>query len=239
MSAKKLFLQVEKDLIAHRDLEYKKGSMNFFKEPINPIGVRAGAVRRIATKRYKEIEDVSKQELFRLCEELLKSGIMEYGTIAFAWAKNRSLEYEKSDFATFERWLEKYIKNWAHCDDFCTHSFGALLYQYPKLLSKVKTWSKSKNRWLRRASSVILIYWIKQKDKKALKHAFFVADRLLLDEDDLVQKGYGWTLKEAANFWQKDVFKYVMKNKHNMPRTALRYAIEKMPKSLKKKAMMR
>jgi len=58
-----------------------------------------------------------------------------------------------------------------------------------------------------------------------------------LDEDDLVQKGYGWMLKVAADAWQKDVFEYVMKNKKEMPRTALRYAIEKMPKNLKQKAM--
>lgn len=239
MNSGRLLSQIKRELMVQRDLEYKKGSMSFFKEPINPIGVRAGDTRKIAAKYYKEVKDVSKQELFQLCEELLKFGIMEYGTIAFMWAKNRSHECERKDFVVFERWLEKYIKNWAHCDDFCTHAFGALLYQHPKLLPKVRVWVKSKNRWLRRASAVIFIYWIKQEDKSVLREIFGIADELLLDDDDLVQKGYGWTLKEAANFWQKDVFEYVMKNKHRMPRTALRYAIEKMPKSLKKKAMVK
>ena len=56
---------------------------------------------------------------------------------------------------------------------------------------------------------------------------------LLLDKENLVQKSYGWLLKEASNNYQKKVFDYVMKNKNNMPRTALRYAIEKMPRKLK------
>ncbi len=60
---------------------------------------------------------------------------------------------------------------------------------------------------------------------------------MLLDNDDLVQKGYGWMLKAASESHQKEVFDYVMKNKARMPRTALRYAIEKMPKDLKVKAM--
>lgn len=60
---------------------------------------------------------------------------------------------------------------------------------------------------------------------------------MLLDKDDLVQKGYGWMLKAASEAHQKEVFGYVMKNKGNMPRTALRYAIEKMPKELRAKAM--
>jgi 3-methyladenine DNA glycosylase AlkD len=60
---------------------------------------------------------------------------------------------------------------------------------------------------------------------------------LLTDKDDLVQKGYGWMLKAASQAHQKEVFEYVVEKKNMMPRTALRYAIEKMPQDLKKTAM--
>ena len=70
-----------------------------------------------------------------------------------------------------------------------------------------------------------------------MKDIFDVAVKLLKDEDDLVQKGYGWALKEASKPHQKEVFNFVMKHRGKMPRTALRYAIELMPKSLKQKAM--
>lgn len=239
MNSNKILLKIKKELVSHRDLEYKKGSKNFFKEPINPIGVRAGETRKIANKYYREVKSLSKVELFKICEELLKTGYFEMGLIGIAWSRKREREFEKKDFVTFERWLKRYIKNWAHCDDFCTHAFGALLFQYPKLLDKSKRWVKSKNRWERRAAAVTLIHHAMQKDKKFLKDMFWVADKMLLDEDDLVQKGYGWMLKVAADVWQKEVFKYVMKNKKEMPRTALRYAIEKMPKDLKQKAMSR
>jgi 3-methyladenine DNA glycosylase AlkD len=53
----------------------------------------------------------------------------------------------------------------------------------------------------------------------------------------MVQKGYGWMLKEASRIHTKEVFDYVVKNKDKMPRTALRYAIEKMPQNSRKKAM--
>ncbi len=72
--------------------------------------------------------------------------------------------------------------------------------------------------------------------------AFEVADLLLLSEDDLVQKGYGWMLKEASKFsvdYQNQVFKFIMARKEQMPRTALRYAIEKMPKKKRKRAMQK
>ena len=72
-----------------------------------------------------------------------------------------------------------------------------------------------------------------------LKDIFEVADILLLDGDDMVQKGYGWMLKAASEAHQKEVFEYVLAHKKNMPRTALRYAIEKMPRELKGRAMER
>ena len=60
---------------------------------------------------------------------------------------------------------------------------------------------------------------------------------MLLDNDDLVQKGYGWMLKAASQAHPQAVFTYVMQHKAEMPRTALRYAIEKMPQELKSQAM--
>ncbi|MEA2007452.1 MAG: DNA alkylation repair protein [Patescibacteria group bacterium] len=239
MNSKRILSQIKKDLIAHRDLEYKKGSKDFFKEPINPIGVRAKDTRAIVAKYYGEVRGLSMEDLFGVCEKLLKTGLMECGTIAFDWVYRRKREFKKNDFVIFECWLKKYVKNWAHCDDFCTHAVGALLFQFPDLLKKSKMWTKSSNRWMRRSAAVTLIYHSKQKEKKFLRDMFWVADKMLVDEDDLVQKGYGWMLKEAANFWQREVFEYVMKNREDMPRTALRYAIEKMPKGLKKKAMIK
>jgi 3-methyladenine DNA glycosylase AlkD len=88
---------------------------------------------------------------------------------------------------------------------------------------------------MRRASAVTLI--IPARKGKFLKDIFEIANTLLSDQDDLVQKGYGWMLKAASRANPKEVFDYVMEKKQVMPRTALRYAIEKMPEELKIQAM--
>ena len=72
---------------------------------------------------------------------------------------------------------------------------------------------------------------------KFLSDIFEIAQLLLEDQDDLVQKGYGWLLKEASKKHQRQVFDFILKHKKTMPRTALRYAIEKMPEKLRKEAM--
>lgn len=70
-----------------------------------------------------------------------------------------------------------------------------------------------------------------------LEDIIHIADLLLPDNDDMVQKGYGWLLKEASRKHQKEIFDYVMLHRKCMPRTALRYAIELMPKEMKADAM--
>jgi len=230
----KIVLEIRKELKKHVDKKYKAGAEWFFNESIKCHGVRVPVVRRIGQRYYPK--DETKKEIFKLCEEMLRSDFNEEATIAFAWAYKLKKEYSKEEWKIFTSWLNKYVNNWAKCDDFCTHAFGHLLYLYPEYLKTVKGWTKSKNRWLRRAAAVIMIYPT-CKDKKFLKDNLIIADKLLLDQDDLVQKGYGWMLKEAANRHQVEIFQYVMKHKDKMPRTALRYAIEKMSINLKKQAM--
>ena len=90
---------------------------------------------------------------------------------------------------------------------------------------------------MRRASAVSLI--VPARKGKFLPEIKEIADSLLMDEDDLVQKGYGWMLKVASEPHQMEIFNFVISRKKTMPRTALRYAIEKMPKELKSQAMER
>lgn len=234
---KQLLFQIREELKQNIDKQYKEGSYRFFKEKIKLYGVRSVIVKNIAKKYFQKIKKLSKKEIFNLCDELLKSGYDEERSIAFNWTYRLKKQFEKSDFKIFENWLKKYVANWAACDDFCGHAFGELLYQFSEFLPKLKTWAKSKNRWMRRASAVILIY--PNRKGKYINESFKITDILLGDKDDLVQKGYGWMLKEISNNNQKIVFDYVMRNKDSMPRTALRYAIEKMPQDLRKKAMER
>lgn len=231
----KIILKIRKELKKNTDPDYKKGEVRFFREKIKTYGVRAPVSRIISKKYFNKIKYFSKKEIFSLCEELLRSGYIQEIGIAFGWAFRIKSQYKKKDFKIFEKWLKKHVSNWANCDDFCTHNLGYFISEFPEFIPELKKWAKSKNRWVRRGSAVILIYPVRRK--KYLKHIFEIADILLLDKDDMVQKGYGWMLKEASNIYPKEVFDFVMKRRTKMPRTALRYAIEKYPNNLRKKAM--
>ncbi|MFA4853340.1 MAG: DNA alkylation repair protein [Bacteroidales bacterium] len=213
----------------------KETGQKFFKEKIKLYGVKSAIVSKIGKEYFKTIKDKNKTEIFDLCEELWQSGYMEESFIACNWSYSIRKNYEPKDFKVFEKWVNNYVSNWASCDTFCNHTVGAFVEMYPEFLPDLKKWARSKNRWMRRASAVSLI--IPAKQGKFLKDIFEIADTLLLDQDDLVQKGYGWMLKASSQTHQKEIFDYIIKKKTVMPRTALRYAIEKMPKELKIKAM--
>jgi 3-methyladenine DNA glycosylase AlkD len=108
---------------------------------------------------------------------------------------------------------------------------------YPEHLAGLKRWTKSDNRWVKRAAAVSLI--IPARKGLYLSDIFEIADLVHSDPDDMVQKGYGWMLKVASQSHLKEVFEYVMDRRATMPRTALRYAIEKMPADLKARAMVK
>lgn len=227
--------RLRKELQDNKDPVTQKTATRFFKEEIRCYGIKTATVVAIAKKYWKEVQSRDKTEIFSLCEELYQSGMMEEAFVVSAWAHLLSDRFDREDLAVFRRWIDTYITNWAECDGFCNHAMGDFFEKYPELIAELKRWTESGNRWMRRAAAVSLI--VPAKHGKFLDDAIAIADLLLVDSDDMVQKGYGWLLKEASRKHTDEVFSYVMKNKKRMPRTALRYAIELMPKELKAEAM--
>ena len=106
---------------------------------------------------------------------------------------------------------------------------------FPDHVKRLRQWAGLPNRWMKRGAAVSLI--IPARNGLFLEDVFSIADDLLLDPDDRVQKGYGWMLKAASQAHPDEVFAYVMGKKDSMPRTAYRYALEKMPKEWRAEAM--
>jgi len=223
------------ELISNSDEKTKLSGERFFKEKIRLYGIKSAVVGKISNDFFKLIQDKNKSSIILLCEELWKSQIMEESFVACDWSYKINKQYEPSDFKVFEKWVDTYINNWASCDTLCNHTVGTIVEMYPELISGLKKWARSENRWVKRGSAVSLI--VPARRGQFLADIFEIADILHSDKDDMVQKGYGWMLKAASQAHQKEVFDYVIRKKTTMPRTALRYAIEKMPGDLKALAM--
>ena len=219
------------------DPEARRGTQRFFKEEIRPYGVKSADVNAIARRVWAAVKKRPKADIFGLCDLFWESGFMEEGGIACELAYSMRKSYAEEDFAVFDRWLEAYVRNWAHCDMLCTRSVAAFIGIYPAFAPRVHAWAEAENRWKKRAAAVSFVPLARKG--KYLEEVFSIADTLLPDTDDMVQKGYGWMLKAAGETHPEAVFAFLMERRETMPRTAFRYALEKLPPAMRAQAMGR
>jgi 3-methyladenine DNA glycosylase AlkD len=219
--------EVRRELAENADEKVRVSTQRFFKEAVVTYGVKSAVVAAIAKRAFTRIKCRPKKEIFTLCEEFWRSGRLEEGGVACAWAYGMRKQYLPEDFPVFERWVDDYLDNWASCDTLCTHTLGAFIERYPEFVESLKSWTRSPNRWKKRAAAVSLV--MPARKGLFLADILEIAECLLADSDDLVQKGYGWMLKVASQTHRSEVFAYLVSRKDVMPRTAFRYALEKMP----------
>ncbi|HEY7283953.1 MAG TPA: DNA alkylation repair protein [Vicinamibacterales bacterium] len=129
------------------------------------------------------------------------------------------------------RWKEWFVRNrsanWATTDHICGALIGPLLVGHPRAAARLRSWSTHSNMWVRRASIVGVIRLARKG--LALDQLYSVARRLHANKEDLIQKAVGWALREAGKADPDRLERYLRANGPRIPRTTLRYAIERFP----------
>ena len=137
----------------------------------------------------------------------------------------------------WKKWLARGdSSNWATTDSLCGSLIGPLLVRYPRLRTGMRHWARDRNMWVRRASAVGLIPSVRRG--VALDLGYQIARTLHSDEEDLIQKAVGWMLREAGKADPRRLERYLRAHGPRIPRTTLRYAIERFPPS-KRKTLLR
>jgi 3-methyladenine DNA glycosylase AlkD len=128
--------------------------------------------------------------------------------------------------AHWKRWLARnHSTNWATTDAICGMLIGPLLVRHPDRAGELRRWARHKNMWVRRASVVGLIPLARRG--LALDLLYDNARTLHGDMHDLIQKAAGWALREAGKADMKRLERYLRANGPSIPRTTVRYAIER------------
>lgn len=196
------------------------------------LGITVPESRKIAIK-FKNLE-------FTDIANLLKSKIHEERLIALLiLVDNFNLGDEKIQKKIFDFYLKntKYVNNWDLVDLSADKIVGGYLFSRGSFdfaqdtnSSTLIKLASSKNLWERRIAMIATYYFIKNnKFDDALK----IAEILLLDRHDLIQKAVGWMLREVGNRDLKTEIGFLNKHYKKLPRTMLRYAIEKFPEKLR------
>jgi 3-methyladenine DNA glycosylase AlkD len=180
-------------------------------------GIKVPEIRKI-TKEFKDLNLTETQKLIK----------SKYHEERLAGLLLLVLKYKKANDDLKEKIFNLYIKstryinNWDLVDLTAHHIVGCHLYQKDnKLICK---FAKSNLLWERRIAMIAMAYNISQKD---YKHVLKIAKILLHDEHDLIHKAVGWMLREVGKRDLETEEQFLKQHYKTMPRTMLRYAIEK------------
>jgi len=215
--------------------EHGVGVQWFFKDEIKSHGWYTAKLRSVAVRFRRKIQNEFGLEfLVQVADKLFTGWVLEEKVFAVFLLEKLTKEFGAAEFQLFESWLPR-ISSWADHDGLVHYLIAPMIAPEPNRAARVFRWAKSPDRWHRRAACVGLIQGTRKK-------MFFpeikrLSDLLLSDEDDMVQKGLGWLLRETAKADAKRTVPYLMSIRERAPRLVLRTACETLPADTKKKIL--
>jgi 3-methyladenine DNA glycosylase AlkD len=216
--------------------EHATGVQWFFKEKIKSHGWYTADLRRAAVGFRQEVrKEQGLDFLIKVADQLFSGSVLEEKVAAVFLLEKLDGEFGDREFTRFESWLDR-ISSWADHDALVHDLIAPMIASKPARAKAVFRWARSPNRWRRRAACVALIRGTRAR-------MFFpeitrLSDSLLADEDDMVQKGLGWLLRETAKFDAKRTVPYLRKIRGCAPRLVLRTACETLPPAVRRRVLV-
>lgn len=227
--------QIRRALRSGGSAEHAAGVERFFKDEITSHGWYTAALRR-AVRRCRQ--DILREHdfdfLVKVADQLFSGSVLEEKVAAVLLLEKLDPKFGDREFRLFETWLDR-ISSWADHDGLVHYLISPMVAADHGRVKNVFRWAKSPNRWHRRAACVALIRGARVK--RLLPEIIQLSDSLLADQDDMVQKGLGWLLRETAKFNAKRTVPYLMKIRKRAPRLVLRTACETLPEATKKRIL--
>ncbi len=227
--------EIQRLLRSGGSAEHAEGVQWFFKDEVKSHGWYTGKLRSEAVRFRRRIrKEFGLDFLVQVADKLFAGQILEEKIFAVFLLEKLTEEFGDAEFCLFESWMDR-ISSWADHDGLVHYLIAPMVAARPVRHGRVFRWAKSRDRWHRRAACVALIRGTRQR-------MFFaeierLSDLLLTDEDDMVQKGLGWLLRETAKADAKRTVPYLMSIRERAPRLVLRTACETLPLAARKKIL--
>lgn len=209
----------------------------FFKHQVKSRGWYTGELRKVAVRfRRVILAEHGLQYLLQVADQLFRGKMLEEKVFAVLMLQGLAGEFGQPEFVLFESWLDR-LSSWADHDGLVHYLIGPMIAADASLLSRPPRWAKKKTAapWHQRAAAVSLIHSTRQhKNFSDIKR---ITEMLLGSDDDMVQKGLGWLLREAAKANPGQTVRYLMTIRVRTPRLVLRTACETLPAAIRRRVL--
>jgi 3-methyladenine DNA glycosylase AlkD len=207
--------------------EHAIGVQWFFKEEIKSHGWYTAALRKAAVQARRSLaRELGMDFVVRVADKLFSGRNLEEKVFAVFLLEKQAKDFGGDEFQLFASWLDR-VSSWADHDALVHDVLAPMVAADAARSRQVLLWAKSPNRWRRRAACVALIRGT--RERKFFPQILRLSNQLLNDDDDMVQKGLGWLLRETAKADPKRTVPYLMKIRNRAPRPVLRTACETLP----------
>jgi 3-methyladenine DNA glycosylase AlkD len=207
-----------------------RGTQQYFKHEVVALGITTPVLRAFARERAAELlRQWQARQAIELCDRLLREPELEIRGTGFLILGAFGKQLTPDLLKRAERWFKRRLDNWALVDGFCGEVLSPLLERYPDVERILACWSRAKSLWLRRAALVALVPFARRGHR--LDTVYRLAREHFADPEDLMHKATGWLLREAGKTDMPRLKRFLLRRGPAIPRTALRYAIERFPPS--------
>lgn len=213
-----------------KNSDKRKILQRFFKTGVGEYG-EGDLFLGVTVPEIRKVVKRSKGLILKDIQELVRNEYHEIRLCGFLLLVDRYEEFvKKKEFSDTKRIVDFYLKNLKHANNWdlvdlsCYKILGAYLTENVGEREILYKLIKSKNMWHRRAGIVSTMALIR---KGELDDTYTISEKLFGDREDLMHKATGWLLREAGKRDEARLKKYLRRNIRIIPRTTLRYAIEK------------
>ncbi len=174
--------------------------------------------------------------LIAVADNLFHGDVLEEKILAVLLLEPCAEDLTAAHFKLFDEWLDR-VSTWADHDTLVQYLIGPMIVADPRRLRKLSVWSRSRNRWRRRAAAVALLrgtnqglFWEQVQE---------ITQALLEDGDDMVRKGVAWLLRETARYDGVRTLSLLLSIRDRAPRLVLRTACERLSAEQRKRVLAR
>lgn len=220
---------VRTELATHANPERAVHEKGYLKSDLEFIGVSVPAIRKVARRLARSLDDGDRGELLVAVRALWNQPVHELRSVAAMMLEALPGSLEAEDLPLVESMLRE-AGTWAHVDLLAVHVVGPLVSANPELASELDRWSTDEDFWIRRSAMLALLVRLREGGGDWERFAGY-AEAMWDESEFFIRKAIGWVLRDASKRSPERVVQFLRPRAHRASGVTIREAVKYLPEA--------
>lgn len=229
-----LVAEINELLRANIDSSYVKKIKQLVPSGKTIIGVRVPVIKELV-RNFKQSKDLKFDLAFNLLDTFFERQTRDEILFGIFLLQSFKKSLNTNHFAKIDEWVDQ-IENWEVCDQLAANIAAEIVAEDLTLIDELVRWTNSNNFWRRRFALAVTTA-LNQKGRSHVPETLKICEKLMNDQEAMVQKAVGWALREASKKDEKQVFEFLCSWKDKAPSRIIKESSEKLSSGFKNKLL--